>query len=315
MTAAVRRLGRDPALGVTVVALWALLGLFVLYPLARLSWMAFFDGGRLSLGHAWSVLGDPNHRRAFVNSLVLAALVGVGGTALGFLFGYTAARAGLTRGWLAVLDAATLLPLVSPPFTTAIAMIFSFGPRGLITYHLLGIKGATAYSLHTTLFAEILTYFPIAYLTLRPILAAIDPNVEDMAFSLGSSRWRVFRTVTLPLAVPGFANAFHLLFAASLADFATPLILAGNSFPVLPTQAYLQITGLFDFKGGAVLSFVLLVPALTVFLLQRYWVGRRYYVTITGKGAGQTPFNSISPPARYVLLTACALVALIVVYF
>jgi hypothetical protein len=45
-----------------------------------------------------------------------------------------------------------------------------------------------------------------------------------MAFSLGASRWRIFRTVTLPLAVPGFANAFLLLFAASLADFATPLI-------------------------------------------------------------------------------------------
>ena len=198
MTAAVRRLARDPALLVTVLVLWALLGLFVLFPLARLSWLAFFDGGRLSLGHVWTVLGDPNHRQAFANSLLLAALVGVGGTALGFLFAYTAARAGLGRWWLAALDAATLLPLVSPPFTTAIAMIFSFGPRGLITYHLLGIKGATAYGLHSTLFAETLTYFPIAYLTLRPILAAIDPNVEDMAFSLGSSRWRVFRTVTLP---------------------------------------------------------------------------------------------------------------------
>ena len=75
-----------------------------------------------------------------------------------------------------------------------------------------------------------------------------------MAFSLGASRWRVFRTVTLPLAVPGLANAFLLLFAASLADFATPLILGGNQFPVLPTQAYLQITGLFDLarRRGAV---------------------------------------------------------------
>ena len=96
-----------------------------------------------------------------------------------------------------------------------------------------------------------------------------------MAFSLGGSRWRIFRTVTLPLAVPGFANAFLLLFAASLADFATPLILAGNTFPVLPTEAYLQITGLFDFKGGAVLSLMLLVPAAVVYLLQRHWVGRR----------------------------------------
>ena len=76
----------------------------------------------------------------------------------------------------------------------------------------------------------------------------------------------VFRTVTLPLALPGLANAFLLLFAASLADFATPLILAGNSFPVLPTEAYLQITGLFDLKGGAVLSLLLLVPAALVYL-------------------------------------------------
>jgi iron(III) transport system permease protein len=121
--------------------------------------------------------------------------------------------------------------------------------------------------------------------------------------------------VTLPLTVPGLANAFLLLFAASLADFATPLILAGNSFPVLPTQAYLQITGLFDLKGGAVLSFVLLVPALAVYLLQRYWVSRRYYVTITGKVGAQTAIKSLAPWARVPLLGACLLVAGVILYF
>ncbi|TMH60401.1 MAG: iron ABC transporter permease, partial [Betaproteobacteria bacterium] len=231
------------------------------------------------------------------------------------LFAFTAMRCRLPRALLTAIDVSVLLPLVSPPFTTAIAMIFSFGPRGLITYELLGIKGYTIYGLSSTLFSEALTYFPIAYLTLRPILAAIDSNIEGMALSLGASRARVFRTVTLPLCIPGLANAFLLLFAASLADFATPLILAGNSFPVLPTQAFLQITGLFDLRGGAALSFVLLVPALAVFVLQRYWVSRRFYVTVTGKGAGQTTFNSVSPAARYILLAACALVALIVVYF
>ena len=63
------------------------------------------------------------------------------------------------------------------------------------------------------------------------------PMWRKWRFSLGGSRLRVFRTVTLPLAVPGLANAFLLLFAASLADFATPLILAGNAFPVLPTAS------------------------------------------------------------------------------
>jgi iron(III) transport system permease protein len=63
------------------------------------------------------------------------------------------------------------------------------------------------------------------------------------------------------------------------------------------------------------LSFALLVPALTVFLLQRYWVGRRNYVTITGKGAGQTPFDSISPGGRIVLLAVAVSITLIVLYF
>ena len=310
-----RRAARDPALLAAVVVLWALLALFIVYPLGRLVVRTFTDGGHLTLGNVLAILGDSNHRQAFWNSLLLGALVGICGTALGFLFALTAARANLSRGWVTLLDAATLLPLVSPPFTTAIAMIFSFGPRGLITYGLLGLKGVTVYGLASTLFSETLTYFPIAYLTLKPILAGIDPNVEDMAQSLGASRWRVFLTVTLPLAVPGFANAFLLLFTASLADFATPLILAGNSFPVLPTQAYLQITGLFDLGGGAVLSFVLLVPALAVYLLQRYWVSRRSYVAVTGKVGAQTTVKTVAPWLRLPLLGGCLAVAVAILYF
>jgi iron(III) transport system permease protein len=308
-------LRRDPAVAATALVLWLLLGLFVAYPMAMLLARVFVDKSGVTLAGVLTVLTDRHQVRAFWNSLALGALVGVGGTIVGFAFAFTATRARLPRGLLTAIDAAVLLPLVSPPFTTAIAMIFSFGPRGLITYELLGLKGVTVYGLASTLSSEILTYFPIAYLTLRPLLAAIDSNVEGMALSLGASRWRVFRTVTLPLCVPGIANAFLLLFAASLADFATPLILAGNQFPVLPTQAYLQITGLFDLRGGAALSLVLLVPSLAVFLLQRYWVSRRYYVTVTGKGAGQAPFDSVSPGVRAALLAFCALVATAILYF
>ena len=299
-----------------VVVLWLLLGLFILYPLGMMLVRVLSDGqGGYTLAGLSSVLTAPQNVKAFWNSLLLAGLVGLIGTVLGFVFAFTATRARLPGWLLTAIDAAVLLPLVSPPFTTAIAIIFSFGPRGLITYELLGLKGVTVYGLTSTMLSEVLTYFPIAYLTLKPILAAIDSNLEGMAMSLGATRWKVFRTVTLPLCVPGLANAFLLLFGASLADFATPLILAGNVFPVLPTQAYLQITGLFDLRGGAALSLALLFPALAVFLLQRYWVARRHYVTVTGKGAGQAPFDSVSPAARAVLLGACALVALAIAYF
>jgi iron(III) transport system permease protein len=124
----------------------------------------------------------------------------------------------------------------------------------------------------------------------------------------------VFRAVTLPLAIPGLANAVLLLFAASLADFATPLILAGNMFPVLPTEAYLQITGLFDLKGGAILSVMLLVPAAIVYLLQRSWVARGHFVTVTGKAGPQSSIRSVTPTARFWLSLACAAVALFILY-
>jgi iron(III) transport system permease protein len=310
-----RRILNDPPLLFSLLILWALLVFFILFPLIKLLGRTFEEGGRFTLANVVAILGDPNQRQALWNSLILGLLVGLCGTALGFLFAYTAVRTNLAKTWVTLLDGAVILPLISPPFTTAIAMIFSFGPRGLITYDLLGIKDSTVYGLHSTLFSETLTYFPIAYLALKAILSGIDPNVEDMAFSLGSSRWRVFRTVTLPLAVPGLANAFLLLFAASLADFATPLILAGNSFPVLPTQAYLQITGLFDLKGGAVLSFALLVPALIVFLLQRFWVSRKSYVTISGRAGARTEIKSVPAWVKHLLLGVCLFVSAFILYF
>ena len=308
------RVLKDPALTLSVLVLWVFIGLFILLPMAVLLVGVFSTDGRLTGENILQILSDRNQIAAFRNSLWLAFLVGVFGTLLGFLFAFTACRAGVPRRLTGLMDALVLLPLVSPPFTTAIGMIFSFGPRGLLTYHLLGMKGATVYGLWSTLFSEVLTFFPIAYLALKPMLNAIDSNIERMALSLGAGRFRVFRTVTLPLCAPGLANSFLLLFAASLADFATPLILAGNAFPVLPTEAYLQITGMFDLKGGAVLSFVLLVPSMLVFFLQRFWVSRRFYVTVTGKGAGQTHFDSVSPAVGRLLGAFCAFCALVIFY-
>lgn len=308
------RLRAEPALAFTIALLWVLLALFIVYPIVMLVARVFVENGHFTLAGIASVLADRHQVVAFWNSLLLGTLVGVIGTVFGFIFAFTATRCRLSPTLVRLIDISVLLPLVSPPFTTAIGYIFSFGARGLITYDLLGIKGAGVYGMTSTMTAEAVTYFPIAYLTLRPMLAAIDSNIEGMALSLGASRWRVFRTVTLPLCTPGLANAFLLLFAASLADFATPLILAGNQFPVLPTQAFLQITGLFDLRGGAALSLMLLVPALLVFVVQRYWVGRRNYVTVTGKGAGQAPFDSVTPFMRWTLVSLCVAVTLFIVY-
>ena len=142
-----RHLLRDPVLVICVVILWGLLALFVLLPLIKLFMRTFEEGGRFTLTNILSILADPNQRQALWNSLLLGSLVGLFGTVLGFLFAFTAIRANLSKAWALFLDSAIILPLISPPFTTAIAIIFSFGPRGLITYELLGIKQFTVYGL------------------------------------------------------------------------------------------------------------------------------------------------------------------------
>ncbi len=305
--------GRDPVVAPAVVLVWAAVLLFVLYPMSRLLVLTFWNGGP-TLEAVRGLLGDWTHRAALVNSLLLAILVGTAGTALGFAFALLAVRSNLPRWSERALDAVVLLPLISPPFTAAIALIFALGPRGLLSYHVFGLTNVNIYGLSGTLLSETLTYFPIAYLTLKAVLANIDATLEDSAFSLGARRWRVFATVTLPLATPGVANAFLLVSAASLADFATPLILAGTKFPVLPTQAFLQITGLYDMRGGAALCFLLLVPTLAIFAGQRRWLERRggSFVTVTGKASAATRVKSLSPAAIVVLAAACGLVVALV---
>src|SRR4029453_2608562 len=86
MQSVVTSLRRDPAVAVAVFALWALLALFVLYPLATLLARVLFDHGTFTTAGIAAVLTDKHQIRAFWNSLLLALLVGIGGASVGFLF-------------------------------------------------------------------------------------------------------------------------------------------------------------------------------------------------------------------------------------
>ena len=279
--------GSDAATKLTVLMLWLLLAAFVVYPLARLLLMAFTADGSFTLANLRPFIDSWYDRQAAVNSILLGCSVGLAGTVLGFIFAYAVTRLSMPKWLKMAVSAVTLLPLISPPFTSSIALTLSLGPNGILL-ELLGLGNFNFYGFWGTFISETLTFFPVAFMTLSTILARIDPNLEDAAYSLGASSFKVFRSVTLPLAAPGIANAFLLVFSCSLADFATPQVLGGHSFPVLPTQAYLQITGMYDFKGGSALSFMLLIPAIAVYVLQRYWVGKKSYVTVSGKAGGRS---------------------------
>ena len=304
---------RDPALTAAITALWISLGVFVLYPFARLLQVTFFADGYFSVTGLTRVFANWYDRSAVFNSLFLALAVSLAGVLLGFIFSFAVTRMSLPRPVKWFLGAIPVLPLISPPFTSSIAITLALGPNGML-FRWLGLPPFSIFGFWGTWLSETLTVFPVAFLTLSAVLAAIDPNLEDASLSLGKSRLGTFFAVTLPLAAPGLANAFLLLFASSLADFATPLVLAGHSYPVLPTQAYLQITGMHDLRSGASLSFILLIPALIVYFLQRYWLGKKSYVTVTGKAGPRSGIRSLGAGPEILVVTVCALISAFVLF-
>lgn len=216
------------------------------------------------------------------NTLVLGVLVGICGTTIGFLFAFVQTR--LDVPFKRVLHVIALVPIVSPPFAIATATIVLYGRSGIITNGLLGLE-YDVYGLDGLVFVLSLSYFPVAYLGLLGMMRALDPALEEAAMNIGASRWRIFRTVQLPLLAPGLAAAVLLLFVEALADLANPLVLGGD-YTVLASRAYLAVTGEFDTTSASVYSVILLVPAIGMFAAQRYWLSGKVRTTVTGKPAG-----------------------------
>jgi iron(III) transport system permease protein len=97
-----------------------------------------------------------------------------------------------------------------------------------------------------------------------------------------ADRWKTMRNVTFPLLKPGIANAFLLGMISSAADFGNPLVLGGE-YDVLSTEIYFSIAGAqLDFARAAALGLILLILSLSVFFIQKKWIGKKSYVTVTG---------------------------------
>jgi iron(III) transport system permease protein len=307
-----RRILGEPLLAAAIVGIFALLCLFIVYPLLRVLTVSLFPDGGFSLRLYREQLGSWFIRQALFNSVAMGVLTALGGTAVGFLFAFTLTRTDVP--WKRFLTLAAILPIISPPFVSALSIILLFGNNGLITRQLLGLQDFAIYGFRGLLLSQIFTFFPVAYLTLRGVLESLGGTLEDAALNLGATRWKAFRRVTLPLCLPGIASALLVLFIESIADFGNPLILGGSGFPVLSVQVYLQVTGMYDLAGGATLAVVLLIPSVTTFLIQRYWIARKRYVTVTGKPA-RAVLRAVSPAMQRLLFAACLAVALFVLLF
>lgn len=297
--------------------------LFVILPLLRVIVQGFFvpaagnnpAAGTFSLEYFLRYF-DPVYRTHSWNVLRDTIVMGVGsaaiGTLLGFVFAYTVVRCNIPFPRL--FHIVTLLPTISPPFAIAVAAILLFGRNGLITRKILGIDFTVGvndiYGLDGLIFVQVVTFFSVAYLIIRAMLERLNPSLEEAALSMGASKFHIFRTVTLPLLIPGLAGSFLLLFVESLADLGNPLLIAGNT-TVLSAEIFLAVNGEFNQQKGAALSLVLLIPTLTVFLLQNYWVSRRSYISVTGKPAGGQ-LTVKEPLIRWSFITVSVLTLILV---
>lgn len=300
----IRKLLREPLLlaGITLVGVF--LFLFIVFPLFKIFQLSVEDHGRFSLKVFFELLSKSYNVQPLIHSLNLGVSVSLLGTLIGFIFAYAVTRVDIP--WKRFFNITATFPIIAPPFMMSLSAILLFGKQGFVSNMILGgLFQFQIYGFYGLLIVETLTYFSTAYLTLYGVLQAIDPALEDAALDLGASKWDVFRKITLPLATPGIASAILLVFSQSLADFGNPMILAGN-YTILATQAYLTIVGMYDMKGGAALAILLLIPSLIAFCLQKYWVSRKSYVTVTGKPS-TTRIKMDHPATKYSIFGLCLL--------
>lgn len=272
--------GSDAASRAVLVVVLGLLILLVGLPVQGVFAWALSEEGRAVLG---SFFTSSVRQTLLTNTITLGLSVAALGTAAAFVLAYGQARIRFPGRRLVHL--LCLVPIISPPFAVAAATIQLFGRRGIISWGIFGERTDLVYGLPGLTFVLALSCLPPAYLNLLGMLRGLDPAQEEAASSLGASRWRVFRTVTLPLLIPGFGGAFLLLFVEAISDLSNPLVLGGD-FHVLASRAYLAITGEFNLARGAAFALVLMLPAVLVFAVQRYWASRGSHISITGRPSG-----------------------------
>lgn len=296
-----KKLRNEPLLMVLVFTLLTIMTFLIIYPIAR---VVMETNGEI-FSQLWT---NVRWRNSLVNTVFITILSTLSSTIVAFIFAYTIARLDVPcKGLFRIV---TLLPIVSPPFIVALSYILLFGRQGIITNHLLGIP-LDIYGWTGLWAVQTISFFPYAYAVIYGVVKAASIQMEYAAYNLGATKWQVFTDVFLKLCRPGIAGGALVVAMSILADFGNPMIIGGN-FSVLSTEAYAQMTGWFDIPAAAMLATTMLVPSLSLFLINRLWVGKRSYVTVTGKDSSLQPYP-IAAWVKWLLFSFCMFVSVVVV--
>ena len=297
------RLSRDDmVLRTALVIIIALLAVAVVFPLYSLLSMSLqdMDGEYVGLENFKIYFDTPALFASITNSLSVAISATLIVLGIAFVYAYALTRTRMPMRWF--FRGVALIPILAPSLLAAISLIYWFGNQGVLKSWL---GGGSIYGPVGIIIGSCFWVFPHALMILLTALSTADARLYEAAEALRTPKWRVFWTVTLPGAKYGILSAGFVVFTLVITDFGVPKVIGGR-YNVLATDVYKQVVGQQNFEMGAVVSLVLLLPALVAFIADR-WVQRKQVALLSARAV---PFQPKSEPLRDGLLFIfCTIVA------
>ena len=262
-------------------------GLFLFYPVGLLLKGAFVANGQFSLQFFSLLLSSPLQRESLRNSFVIASLTTGLTTGISLPMAWVMTR--LRFRGKALLGSLLLVPMMMPPFVGAIGLrqlLSRFGSLNLLLSDLglvppdrpidwLGAGGFWGIVL-----LQVLNLYPILFLNVCAAMANIDPALPEAAQNLGAGGWRLFRTVTLPLILPGYFAGAIIVFIWAFTDLGTPLIFGFSR--VVPVQIFDAVNEVNTNPMGYTLVVFVLVMTVGLFVISKQLLARNRYEMIAG---------------------------------
>jgi len=258
--------GFGPALGFTLLYLT----LLVLLPLAMLALRA----AGLSWEQFWATVTAPRALAAYRLSFGAALVSSLVNVAWGLLVAWVLVRYDFPGR--RVLDALVDLPFALPTAVAGIALTALYAPEGWVG-RLLALAGVqAAFTPLGVVVALTFIGLPFVVRTVQPVLAALEPELEEAAATLGADRWQTFWRVVWPALVPALLTGFALACARTLGEYGSVVFIAGNlplQTEIAPLLILIKLEQ-YDYPGAAALATVMLGASFlllrVVHLLQRW---------------------------------------------
>ena len=279
--------------------------LFLVLPLGALivKSMQNSDGEYIGLHNFYIYLNEPALFQSFFNSLFVAVVSTIITVILAFAFAYALTHSRMPfKGFFRLI---ALIPLLSPSILAAIALVYWFGNQGVLKAVLFGYS---IYGPIGIIMASVYWTFPHALMILSTSLSLSDARLYEAADVLHTSKLRAFLTITIPGARYGIISTTFVIFTQVFTDFGVPKVIGGN-YNVLATDIYKEVVGMQNFQMGAVISLVLLLPAVLAFFVDQY--SRKRQVALLSSR------SVVFEPKKYqsldmAMLAFCSLITLII---